>query len=272
MTTALIAAGDAQPLSTRDAARLLHTVVEQWIDGDDVLAVIAAVDDVLDAAGALTHVQTDDDYCAALAHVQQIKAQRTGLRECFDQVREPANRVWKRVVEAHKQYDEPAAREEHRLKTMATAWQADRDRERREAEALAREEHAANERAEREALARAAEHQGATAEAEDIRTAPSTAAPVHIPRAAYVPPIKGVSTREHWRGEIVDLLEFVKGIAAGDTPLPAALGIAEVKGSEGQLTNAFLNQSARAQRSEMQYRGARAYVVRSVAVGRAGGS
>lgn len=100
------------------------------------------------------------------------------------------------------------------LKRAIAQFHANQEAERRRLEAEERDRHA-SEQAEAEAAAKALEAKGekwqAEATRDNVRPTPLV--------VMDTPKIDGISIRDQWHAEVVDLMELVKAVAAGTVPL-----------------------------------------------------
>ena len=141
------------------------------------------------------------------------------------------------------------------LKRSLSAYQdAEQKRQREEAARIEAEQKAAEEEsrlAEAEELEKAGEHEAAA----QVLDEPIVTAPPPAP-AASAPKVKGVSMRETWSAEVVDLLKLVKAVAAGTVPLAAV-----------QANGKVLNEQARSLKAELRWPGIKVHRGTSVAAG-----
>ena len=264
----------------------LTTAVEVWLDDDPAFDAIGTAEDSCAAAQAVTVVESDEDYLAAVEQWDAVKQAQQVATSFFDVVKKPLYAAWRRVSSVNSGLNQALKDEEQRLGRLIQTFT-----QRREAERLAEERRVTQEadrlEAERQSviriqfdedLARAtAANQasadelrahGAVAEAEAVEAAtPNIPLPVdpepapvprpHLPRAAYVPPTTKVGgSRDHWKAEITNLRTYIAAIADGTVPIGGALGITEVKGTKpARYTATLLTTSVKAEKSTMDYPG-----------------
>jgi len=171
-------------------------------------------------------------------------------------IKESTHAAHKAAVSAEKRLLDPLQEAKGILRRGIGTWEADQERIRQEIERKAREEAARIEEEMRLQQAMAAEEMGADdAEIEAIMDTPiPMAAPVVAPTFDRV---KGVSTQQRWKAEVIDIKSLCRAVADGFVPetyiepnMPA------------------LNSRARAEKSAMKIPGVRAVPETTVAVRR----
>lgn len=146
-----------------------------------------------------------------------IKGLRKEINETFDPVIAKANAAHKEACAAKKKVESPLVEAEAIIKPALAAYDAELERKAREEQRRLEEE--ARKRAEDEALAAAAhaEAEGNNTEAEAIINAPIEIAP--IVQMPTKPKIEGVSYRDNWSAQVLDLKALVMAVAAGQQPI-----------------------------------------------------
>lgn len=236
------------------------------------------VDDLRAQADAIKVTdQTSLDQAAAMRRAAVDVLKR--IAEVFDPIDRAQIEARRVTIAQRKALEDPAAfvrdtlgkrmavyDEEIKLQRREAEQAAQRERERLEAEERARaaaEQRRLQQEADDRALATAAaaEAAGDTQLAERIVAAPPVV-PTVAPRPVFTPPVAaparavsaGVSFRDNWRGEAVDLLALVKAIAAGTQPIGLV-----------QVNQPALNQLARAWKDKLAVPGVRAVNDRTTA-------
>lgn len=183
-----------------------------------------------------------------------IKGLRKEIDNCFSPIIEKAFAAHKEAVAQRRKVEAPLVEAEAILKPAMAAWDTEQERIRREEQR--RLEDAARKRAEDEQLAMAAqaERAGDKESAQAIIDAPVEVAPVIVPTAA--PKLSGVSYRENWSAQVVDIMALIKAVAAGQQP--ASLLTVNLPA---------LNQMARALKDSLNIPGVKAVCEKVVAAG-----
>lgn len=198
---------------------------------------------------------------AAADDLGQIKAKIKALDEQRLSMTRPLDEAKKRIMELFERPRSVLVRAEAALKASLLTWQ-DSERKRLEAERKAQEEalrkqqeamRRQQEEAERKAKEAAASGDttaAVEAEAQAQAIAATAEAVAHMAPAVTAAPAKiaGVSTREDWKCELVDLMTLVKAVAAGE----ASIELLEFNQKEA-------NKRAKALKQEFKVPGLRAY-------------
>lgn len=164
----------------------------------------------------------------------------------FEPMKRQAKAVHTEICDKEKQ---ALARTEEANRILSPAmgrYEAEQERIRLEQERQAQETARKLEEEARLAEALAAEKSGEREIAAEILEAPSVVAPVTIPKEKFESEVGGISTREQWSGEVVNLRELLKGILDGQVPITAV---------EANMT--VINQGARANKDQMKWPGVR---------------
>lgn len=207
---------------------------------------------ILDRARALV-VDGDQAAQEAGAILKAVREMRKKVAEVFDPVIERAHQAHKAAVAAKRSVDDPLAGCEQTIKTKLAAWQAEEERKRREEEARLRELIRQQEEERLLAAALEAEAMGDAELAAAIIEEP--VAPPVVTVAKPAPP-SGVSFREDWSAEVVDLMALIRHVAQ----TPSLVNLLAPN-------QTALNAMARAQKSALSLPGVRA-VSRKTVVGR----
>ena len=193
---------------------------------------VPARDELVQVAERLKVVD-QTTYERAAAFLLDLKAMLARVAQTFDPVVETAHAAHKAALAAKKEHSAPLLHSEALIKGRMAGWaqeqrriaQAEQERLEREArekrEAAMREQRAAEEKRRLEE-AEALEFEGRQSEALEVLEKPMPPpAPAPIVRKveAPVPKVAGVQITERWSGEVWDLMELVKAIAAGKAPL-----------------------------------------------------
>lgn len=202
---------------------------------------------------AKSYVITDQpSYQKAYAAIKTIKAMRAEIEAKRKSMKDPVLLAGRRIDQNAKEADAPLKRALDILQPKCLAYEDEQERIRREEQRRLEEE--ARKRAEEEALAaaEAAQAEGADEKVVDaILDAPPQAAPV-VAAPRFERP-KGFSAPETWRAEVVNLMDLVRAVAAGQASVNLI-----------QANQPALNQMARAQRDKLQVPGVKAVPSRSL--------
>jgi hypothetical protein len=200
-------------------------------------------------------IETDEQFVKAGELLKAIKALRAEIDQTFDPIIGKAHEAHKEAIAQKKKVDAPLVEAEGLLKPRIARYLEDQERKRR-AEEL-RLQKLAQEEAERQQLADAAllDDIGETAMANALIEEKVYTPPVVLPRTA--PKIAGITVRETWSAQVVNLMDLVKAVAAGRAPIQAL-----------QANTVFLNQQARSLKNAMNWPGVRAVSDSNVAAGR----
>jgi hypothetical protein len=179
-----------------------------------------------------------------------IKALRSEIASTCDPVIAAAHKAHKAATGQKQTLEGPLVEAETIIKQNMATWSRAEDQRRRDEEArltaLARQQEEESRLAEAVGLEAAGEPELAAA----VLDAPSTTAAVTLPKAAA----DGVSMRQLWRGECLDLRKLCAAIADGTVPPNAVVADQKV-----------LNNMARALKENFNWPGCKAVVETSVA-------
>jgi hypothetical protein len=181
--------------------------------------------------------------------LREIKTVRKRLKDVFKPVVDAQKAALDVTRNEFKKYDVPLKMSEDKLKSGIGRFQVEQERERQVAEAKLQE--AARKQAEEVKL-----QQASAAEAAGNKEA----ADIILEQEVVVPTVKveatkaeGVSTREAWSAEVVDLMALAKAVVAGEVPVEYIQG-----------NDKMLNAMARAQKSAFKVAGVKATMKTSV--------
>lgn len=236
-------------------AERLQAIVTEWLESDRVLAVRVQAEALIAESQQITVVLDGSGYQGAIGCAKRLKVAIAETEAVFVAVQDLAHKIWKRTCTTHTEIAGPLEAEERRLKSLAGTFEAEQERRRRADEARVQAELEARERDARETAALMAEEDGRPAEAETLLTQPSFVPPVQLPKASYVPPVAGASSRGTWKAEVTDLTALLRAVAVGEVPVEALAA-----------NQTFLNQQARALKSALRYPGVRVYCDRTMAL------
>lgn len=155
-------------------------------------------------------ISTQPQYESACHLLLDVK---DGLKECDKAFDDDIKRWYdghKAAIATKARYQAPFKQVEAIIKPKISAYMDEQARLRREAEAKAQQEAQL-------AAAVEAESAGDAQQAEEILNGQGTmfVPPVMLPPAAKV---AGVSSREVWRAEVVDLMALIRAVASGQVP------------------------------------------------------
>lgn len=210
-----------------------------------------------ESGAALLTVETDEDYGSAGELLLGIKALRQEIAEFFEPLVRKAHEAHKALTMARAEKEQPLANAERVIKGKLDAYareqkrladeRAAQERARLEQEERARRD-AEAERLEAEAAAYAVADPIVAAElvdaAQAVRSEPIA---IPTPAAKPLPKVAGLSHRENWDADVVDLLALVQHVAAHPEHLPLV-----------QANEASLRAMAKSLKSAMSIPGVRA--------------
>lgn len=250
------------------ASQVIDTPFSNIIPPDDAtakrLAVISRAQRLAESVKQIT-VNSPESYIAAGETLKAVKSLRGELDQICRPEIDSRFKAHKEAVKQFKEGDNPLEQVETYLKRALLAWDSEQERIRREeqarlqreAQAKAQEEARKAEEERRLQEAIAAEEAGAPEAAQAILEAPVVTPTVWVPPVvlpAATPKVEGLSKRQNWKFEVVDLLALVKAVAAGQIPLAAL-----------EANTVFLGQQARSLKSEMKYPGVKVWAEDSLA-------
>lgn len=223
-------------------------------DKPEVKALAQQAEDMLANAEAFKIVSAAD-YQQAAAALKAVKARQKQLTTLRETITKPMLAALEAARDLFRRPESLLATAETMLKRAMSVYDEAQERERREAQRKLDE---AAER-ERRRLAQQAERAAAKGQTDKAAELQERAAMTVAPIAQQdKPAVAGISRRETWHAELIDLRALVRGVADGHVPLAAL-----------QANQKFLNGQARALRSELRYPGVRAVPERTIASGSA---
>lgn len=206
----------------------------------------------------LVQITSPETYATAANGLQLIKGMTKEIQDFFAPLKSKAHASWKALTTAEAEKLAPLVEAERFAKGAMTTWQLEQEAKARVEQRRLEDE--ARKRAEEEKLLDAidAEQAGEPEVAERILAEPVVAPVVRV--APPVPQVAGISMRETWSAEVVDLMALVRAVAEGKVPLRVLV-----------VDSVFLNGQARALRGDLNYPGIRAVSKRSVSSSSAAG-
>jgi hypothetical protein len=176
----------------------------------------------------------------------KAKALEKRIKAYFEPMKKAAKAVHTEIcnkeAEALKRANESTAI----LSPAMGRYEADQERIRLEKERVAQAEARRLEEEARLNEAIQVQETGDSELAEQILATPAPVAPISIPKDRFESEAGGISTREQWSGEVVNLRELIKGILDGLVPITAVEANATV-----------INQAARTNKDQMKWPGVR---------------
>lgn len=176
------------------------------------------------APGALV-VQSPEEYTATAEHLKTIKEFQRRVIDWFRPLKQKANEAHSALCREEAKLLSPSKADETRIKLALTAYDDEQTRKRNEERIRLQREQREREESERLAQAAALELQGAaTGEAayrdaaEQLLASPTALVPVE-PSTPPVPKVEGLSFRETYSAEVLNLMTLVKAVAAGQQPI-----------------------------------------------------
>lgn len=204
-------------------------------------------------ASAMT-VRTPDAYRRAADLLLAVKDLRKQLNEAYDDNIADAHRAHKNLVAKKASFEAPLVAAERTLKARMLDYQQEQERVRREQERKLREEARKIEEEARIKEATRLEAEGRQKEAERLIDAPIFTPPVTV--APPTPKVQGVSYRETWSAEVVNMRALCRAVADGSVP------------TEYVTANmTALNARARADKAGFAVAGCRSIVNKQIAAG-----
>lgn len=206
----------------------------------------------------LVQITSPETYATAANGLQLIKGMLSEIDAFFEPLTAKAHATHKALTMARAEKRAPLVETEKYVKLAMTTWQGEQEAKARVEQRRLEDE--ARKRAEEEKLLDAidAEQAGEPEVAERI-LAEAVVAPV-VRVAAPIPQVAGISMRETWSAEVVDMMALVRAVAEGKVPLRALV-----------VDTVFMNGQARALRGDLNYPGVRAVSKRSVSSSSAAG-
>lgn len=209
-------------------------------------------------------IDSDAKLDAAAEYLSMVRALRREIAHDFGEPATAARKLWEMIRERFTKHDNPAKEAESRLKDKVGAYHRQRALERQQ-QIEAAERQAAATKAdsdargqEFDALMEAGDTEGAQAVLDETPT------PAPPPAAVGAPKTKGMSVRETWKAEVVNLDALIKAAAGGDSNARSCFDGEPVK----KAVTAAASRVAKGMMSRMSVPGVRAYPDTTVAGGR----
>ncbi len=201
-------------------------------------------------------VKDDESFQKAGRILLVIKDIRKEINASFDPIITKAFAAHREACAQKKKVEAPLVEAEGIIKPRMAAYDDEQERKRREEEEKLR--HEAIRKAEEEQLADAvsAEQSGMGDLAESIIDGPAYVPTVVVPQKPAAK-VEGVSFRENWKAEVVDLKALLRAVVEGKVPANVI---------EPNMT--VLNGLARSLKSQINYPGVRAVCEKIAAAGR----
>ncbi|HEQ71944.1 MAG TPA: hypothetical protein ENN69_05600 [Spirochaetia bacterium] len=168
------------------------------------------VQQVVMAAPTFPKITTKDESDAVSTYLGQVKSIRAKIAEFFRPEIDAANKLHKNLLAKMKQVDAAPLEAENRCRRMLSLW-IEEERAR-----VAAEQRRLDEEARKKAI-REAEKEGDTRAAKAIETGRVSVVSEKAPEP--VAKSDGVSFREIWSAEVVDLKELAKAVGSGKVPV-----------------------------------------------------
>jgi hypothetical protein len=220
----------------------------------EVKALVQQASAMLASAEAFK-VVTAADYEQAAASLKTVKTRQKELKALRETITKPMLAALEAARALFRRPEDTLKRAEDLLKAAMSDYDEEQERQRREAQRKL-DEAAERERRKLAQQAGRAAAKGDTEKAVELNErAAMTVAAIAQPQA---PAVAGISRRENWRAEVIDLRALIQGVADGRVPLAAV-----------EANRSFLNGQARALRAELRYPGVRAIPERTIASGSA---
>lgn len=190
-------------------------------------------------------------YKTAMEYLPKIKAARNVVKTVFGSVADQAHDTWKAALAVFQKFDKPLEEVEKRIKKDGGDWQYQEQQkaeaERRKLEEEARKE---EERKQKE-IAAQLKKSGQKELAKAVLAQPIVVAPVEVKEP---PKVEGVSFRENWSAQVVDIKALIKYVAGNPSMINLVLP-----------NMPALNSMARGMKANMAIPGVKAVVERGVA-------
>jgi len=212
--------------------------------------------EVREYVDALQIKVTDSPSCViASESLKEIKRRMKVIDDRLEPEKKKAYVAYTAWNDLIKELKKPYLEKEVYLKQELSRYDQEQEKIRKQEEDRLREEARKQEEESQIAAAIAAEQEGDKEEAEAIIAAPVYTPPIVLPK--ITPKVSGISYRENWTFEVVNLMDLVKAVAAGIVPIQAL---------HPNMT--FLGSQARNLKSSMRYPGVNAYAEKIVSAGR----
>jgi hypothetical protein len=203
----------------------------------------------------LIKIETAAQYVEAGELLKTVKGLRAEIDATFDPIISKAHEAHKEALSQKKKVDAPLVEAEGILKPQIGAYLREEERKRQAEELRLQKE--AREREEAEQLSKAdiLHEIGEVDAANEVLREEIYVPPVVLPSAA--PKVSGISMRETWSAQVVDLMKLVKAVAEGKAPIQCL-----------SANTIFLNQQSRSMKAALNYPGVKAVSDSSISAGR----
>lgn len=220
----------------------------------EVRALVQEADTLFDTAQDFK-IASAADYVTAADWLKIVKGKQKDLKALRETITKPMRVALDAVRAMFSRPEKMLELAEQALKKSMNIYNAEQDRIRIERQRKL-DEAAEKDRQRLEQQANRAATKGQVDKAVELQ---ERAAMVVAPIVQEEPiNVLGISRRENWHAEVIDLRALVKGVAEGQVPLAAI-----------EANRTFLNGQARALRAELRYPGVRAVPERTIAAGSA---
>lgn len=163
-------------------------------------------------------ITDSETFARAGVVLRDMKAVRKEIAETFGPIIQSAHATWKEAIAQRKRVEAPLEDAERHVKAKVSAYlQAEEQSRRVETARLAAQAKAEDDERRLEE-AGALEAAGEPEAAERVLDKP-TFQPPPPPVSRPAPKAAGISSRELWRADVVDLTALVRSVAAGDAPI-----------------------------------------------------
>jgi len=233
------------------------------IEGRELLApetikkLTEKVQSIMSRAQGLTTINGQQEADEAGLIVEEIGPVRKFIGSVCDPICDELNKKHKAATGLRKFFDAPMASLEVKFKNMIGEFVMMRERERKKQEALLQVQVDKEHKKEVRVVSATVGLMSGTQAAEEIRDEMADAAPVVMEKTR----VAGVSVGTVWRGEVVDAVAFVKGLASGKIPISMF---------DVEASSAKVNKQAAALDGKIDYPGIRVW--EGPKVGRSGRS
>lgn len=220
----------------------------------EVKALVQQASDML-ANAETFKVVTAADYEEAAVTLKAVKSRQKELKALRESITKPMLTALEATRALFRKPESTLDAAEQRIKRSMGDYDEEQERQRQEIQRKL-DEAADKERRRLEQQAERAAAKGNHGKAVELQErAAMTVAPI---AQQDRPSVAGISRRETWHADVTDLRALVRGVADGHVPMAAI-----------EANQTFLNQQARALRSELRYPGVRAVPERTIASGSA---
>lgn len=203
----------------------------------------------------LMTVTTAAEFTAAGELLKVVKGLRAEIDDTFDPIIKKQFEAHREALAQKKKVDAPLVEAEGILKPRIANYLQDEERKRRVEEMRLQKEARDREEAEQLAKADILHEIGEVDAANEVLREEIYVPPVVLPSAA--PKVAGISMRETWSAQVVDIMKLVKAVAEGKAPIQCI-----------SADTVFLGQQARAMKGALNYPGVKAVMNSNISAGR----